>query len=120
MSYPRLMLSTGQIDDLRTVTPLAEFLSNSTDPYIPNPRLNCETDLSNGKDSPKCIVRNKGTDNEPQIIIEGAVHEWDLTGVARKQYNSTFPPRAVKNAQAREVETVVRWLKEWKKEHGGD
>ena len=113
MQYPRLALSVGQLDALRPVTAMAEFVSTAEDdnPYIPNPRLYCK----NGNRGGRC----NGTQNEPQIVIEGALHEWDFSGVAAKDVNSTYPPQAVKDAHRKEVAAVMAWLAEWKKEHAG-
>ena len=113
MEYPKLMLSVGELDNLRPLTPLAEFVSKdgdkNEDPYTENPRLSCQK--GNG------VGRCNGTDGQPQIVIEGALHEWDLSGVAPKDVNATYPPPVVKMAQAREVAAVKGWFEEWKKEH---
>ncbi|EXJ76093.1 uncharacterized protein A1O5_00601 [Cladophialophora psammophila CBS 110553] len=54
LSYPRLALSTGQLDYYRPLTPLAEFLENQS----PNPR-----------------AKSNDTGSDPEIVIEGGCHE---------------------------------------------
>ncbi|ETI23786.1 hypothetical protein G647_05592 [Cladophialophora carrionii CBS 160.54] len=94
LSYPRLAISTGQLDWFRTVGPLAEFLEDGT----PNPRL-----------------KSNGTVSEPQIVIEGAFHLWDFSGVFK---NETIEvPAAVEDAQNRELQAVQAWLREWNQTH---
>jgi hypothetical protein len=95
LSYPRLAISTGQLDWYRTVGPLAEFLEDGT----PNPR-----------------ARKKGTVSEPQIVIQGGYHEWDLPGVFKNE--SIKVPAAVEDAQDRELQAVTAWLREWNQTHG--
>ncbi|SMR42317.1 unnamed protein product [Zymoseptoria tritici ST99CH_1E4] len=54
------------------------------------------------------------TVSQPFIEIEAAVHHWDENGVFPNETTADFPPRAVQDAQAREVETVLEWMSEWK------
>jgi hypothetical protein len=97
MSYPRLAISTGQWDFYRSDTPLA---SDLFDYGVPNPR-----------------VQSQGTKDEPQIIIAKGGHEWDLQGVSPDQLKPGVPPQQVIDAKNREIETVQRWLQEWKQAH---
>lgn len=96
LSYPRLILSTGQIDQWRPATPLAEFLEYN----VPNPR-----------------VKSAGDTSEPQIIIEGGSHEWDLPSVFANLTTASLPPHAVQQAHAREIATFQTWLQEWREAH---
>jgi hypothetical protein len=96
LSYPRLAISTGELDWYRPYTPLAEFLPES---LVPNPRIN-----------------SNGTVSEPQIIIRGEFHESDFYTSANN--GTILPPTAVKKAQSRELQAVQSWLKEWNKTHG--
>ncbi|KIW85338.1 hypothetical protein Z517_00728 [Fonsecaea pedrosoi CBS 271.37] len=95
MSYPRLALSTGQLDYYRPLTPLAEFLEDGK----PNPR-----------------VKDNGTDSNPQIVIEGGYHEWDFPGLLPNETDFHMPA-VVASAQNREIEAVKLWLQEWNQTH---
>lgn len=108
MQFPRLALSVGAMDALRPLTPLAELVSTaeSDRPEIANPRLDCKNRNGMGK----C----NGTESEPQIVIEGALHESDRSGAAPEDVNATYPPQVVKDAHMREAVTVKAWLEEWK------
>ena len=96
LSYPRLAISTGQLDWYRAFGPLAEFLEDGT----PNPR-----------------VKGNGTVDAPQIIIKGGYHEWDFGGLLPNETDYKMPA-AVKDAQSKEVQTVKLWLREWNQTHG--
>lgn len=99
LSYPRLAISTGQLDWFRTVGPLAEYLPGGAGPYDrPNPR-----------------VKSNGTTDQPQIIIQGGYHEWDFPGVFANE--SITVPKVVTDAKSREVEAVKAWLVEWNATH---
>jgi hypothetical protein len=95
LSYPRLTISTGQLDWYRTEGPLAEFLLDGS----PNPRL-----------------KGNGTADSPEIVIQGGYHEWDFPGVFANQ--SIVVPKAVLSAKTTEVQTVKAWLKEWNQTRG--
>lgn len=97
LSYPRLALSTGQLDFYRPLGPLAQFLPNST---TPNPRL-----ASNGSSA------------DPQIVIQGAYHEWDFPGFLPNQTTTFKAPVAVQSAKSLEIEAVKIWLQEWNQSH---
>ena len=99
MSYNRLLLTTGEWDNYRTLTPLAAELQ---DYGVPNPRL-----------------KGNGTKQSPERVIAQGGHEWDLQEVAKSTYNATCPPEQVKSVHALELETVEMWLREWKEAHGG-
>ena len=96
MSYPRLMLSTGQVDQWRPATPLTEFIEYN----VPNPR-----------------VKNVGNISEPQIIIKGGSHEWDLPSVFANLTTASLPPPPVQHAHAREIGIFQTWLQEWREAH---
>ena len=96
LSYPRLAISTGQIDVWRPSTPLAEYVALN----VPNRR-----------------IKSTGNTSEPQIIIQGASHEWDLSGSFPNETNATVPPAVVKLAHQREIDVVKAWLEEWNSEH---
>lgn len=96
LSYHRLAISTGETDIWRGATPLAEFTSFDQ----PNPR-----------------VKNSGTMSEPQIIIEGGSHEWDLPSVFLNETTSKVPPQVVQEAHRREIAIFRYWLEEWKQAH---
>ncbi|KIY00975.1 uncharacterized protein Z520_03641 [Fonsecaea multimorphosa CBS 102226] len=95
MSYPRLALSTGQLDYYRPNTPLAEFLADGK----PNPRLN-----------------SNGTTSDPEIVIKGGFHEWDFPGLLPNETDYKMPA-VVHSAQTREIEAVKLWLQEWNQTH---
>jgi hypothetical protein len=99
LSYPRLALSTGQIDIWRPAGPLAEEIALG----VPNPK-----------------VQNNGTVNEPKIIIQGGGHEWDLAGVFANQTTAKIPPASVKSAHEREIKAVKGWLDEWHIKQGSN
>ncbi|OQV07465.1 hypothetical protein CLAIMM_11892 [Cladophialophora immunda] len=96
MSYPRLALSTGQLDYYRPLTPLAEFLE---DGRTPNPR-----------------TKSNGTSSDPEIVIQGGYHEWDFPGLLPNETDYTMPA-VVHSAQSREVEAVKLWLQAWNQTH---
>ena len=96
LSYPRLMLSTGQKDELRPATPLAEHIAYN----VPNPR-----------------AKSVGTISEPQIVIENGFHEYDLPSVFANQTTASYPPLAVQKAHAREIGIFQTWLQEWHEAH---
>ena len=96
MSYPRLAISTGEWDVYRSIGPLAAEISCG----VPNPRL-----------------QSQGTKDEPQTVITEGGHEWDLQGVLPKEKGPGVPPKQVVTAKNREIETVKRWLEEWKQAH---
>ncbi|KAI1623522.1 serine carboxypeptidase S28-domain-containing protein [Exophiala viscosa] len=98
LSYPRLAISTGQFDFYRPFGPLAEFLPNTT--AKPNPR-----------------IASNGTIAAPQIVIEGAYHEWDFYGFLPNQTTMFKTPVAVQSAKSREIEAVKTWLQEWNQTH---
>jgi hypothetical protein len=96
LSYSRLAISTGQTDVWRGATPLAEYISYDQ----PNPRVN-----SNGNMS------------EPQIIIQGGSHEWDLPSVFPNETTSTVPPPVVQEAHQREIAIFKAGLEGWREAH---
>jgi hypothetical protein len=96
LSYPRLALSTGELDYYRPATPLAETLPNGD----PNPR-----------------IQSNGTAGEPQTVIKGGYHEWDFPGLAPNE-TDYIQPAAAESAQQREIEAVKLWLQEWNQTHG--
>ncbi|KAK4935317.1 hypothetical protein LTR10_023608 [Elasticomyces elasticus] len=98
LSYPRLAISTGQFDFYRPLGPLAEFLPNTT--AVPNPR-----------------IASNGTTAAPQIVIEGAYHEWDFYGFLSNQTTTFKAPVADQSAKSREIEAVKTWLQEWNQTH---
>lgn len=97
MSYNRLLLTTGEYDIYRPITPLA---ANLTDYGVPNPRVN-----------------SNGTADSPQRVISMGGHEWDLQDIPHREYNSTTPPPQVRSVKNLEIETVQRWLQEWHTQH---
>ena len=99
MSYDRLLLTTGEWDNYRPITPLAAQLQ---DYGVPNPRL-----------------KGNGTKQSPERVIAQGGHEWDLQEVAKTMYNATLPPEQVKSVHGLEIETVQMWLSEWKEAQGG-
>ncbi|EXJ66087.1 uncharacterized protein A1O5_10702 [Cladophialophora psammophila CBS 110553] len=107
LSYPRLAISTGQLDYYRALGPLAEFLENGD----PNPRLvqniNDNGDNNNGSSS---------SITTPQIIIEGGFHEWDFPGLFQNE-TAVEMPLAVQRAKTVEVDAVMAWLREWNATH---
>ncbi|KIW27616.1 uncharacterized protein PV07_07341 [Cladophialophora immunda] len=118
LSYPRLALSTGELDFYRGLGPLAEFLENGD----PNPRL-----LVGGSDKQSHDDNNDNSDDgsssslsgdaAPEIVIEGGFHEWDFPGLFPNETDIAMP-QAVKRAKAREVEAVMAWLREWNATRG--
>ncbi|KAL9115347.1 MAG: hypothetical protein Q9227_000668 [Pyrenula ochraceoflavens] len=98
LSFPRLILSAGQVDMYRPFGPLAEEIAYG----VPNPRL-----------------ASNGTADAPEIVIENGVHEWDLYGLFPNETSEGVPPPAVNAAHAAEIEAVKGWLAEWAEEHGG-
>jgi len=96
LSYPRLAISIGQADIWRGATPLAEYISYDQ----PNPR-----------------AKSTGTMSEPQIIIQGGSHEWDLPSVFPNETTSTVPPQVVQEAHQREIAVFKAWLDEWREAH---
>ncbi|KAH0846137.1 hypothetical protein AYO21_09155 [Fonsecaea monophora] len=122
LSYPRLTLSTGELDYYRGLGPLAEFLENGD----PNPRLRgVNNDSYTGGGGDNYDGSNDDGDDEalstdtnaPELVIEGAFHEWDFPGLFPNETTVKMPP-AVKRAKATEIETVMAWLKEWNATRG--
>lgn len=62
--------------------------------------------------------KRESTDEEPFILIEGAVHHWDEYGPKEGATGSWLPPKAVKEAQKEEIRFVKVWLEEWHKVRG--
>ncbi|KAK4495861.1 hypothetical protein PRZ48_013129 [Zasmidium cellare] len=85
VSYERLMLVGGEKDTWRTVTPLISSPTGSS-----------------------------GTPDEPRFVIEGGAHCWDQLGLRQNETSPGFPPEAVQEAQRLQVETIQRWVEEWK------
>ncbi|CAL3970769.1 unnamed protein product [Diplocarpon coronariae] len=65
-------------------------------------------------------VNRTNTAGEPFMLINGAIHAWDLDGVLphrRVDYPPNFlPPIPVRETQYQEVMIVQQWLQEWQLE----
>ena len=57
---------------------------------------------------------SSGTEDEPRFVIEGGAHCWDQLGVRPNETIAGFPPEAVRDAHRLQVETIQRWVEEWK------
>ena len=68
-------------------------------------------------DTPNPRVKGAGTTSEPQIVIQGGSHEWDLPGLFPNETTAKEPPQAVKSAHQREIAIVKEWLEEWNNTH---
>ncbi|KAL9106361.1 MAG: hypothetical protein Q9227_008630 [Pyrenula ochraceoflavens] len=84
ITAPRLAIIGGQTDPWRPATPLADDAPTRT-----------------------------GSETEPVVLIEGAVHHWDENGVFPNETRVGYPPAAVVEAQSREVKAVMDWMVEF-------
>ncbi|KIW98948.1 uncharacterized protein Z519_00611 [Cladophialophora bantiana CBS 173.52] len=90
-----VLSSPGPLDYYRPLTPLEEFLENGR----PNVR-----------------AKSNGTGSEPEIVIDGGYHEWDLPGLLPNETDDKMPA-GVHSAQNREIEAVKLWLQAWNQTH---
>ena len=92
ISYPRLAFLDGEIDPWRGASPHS--------PLAPDGGVRPDTD------------------EEPFVLIEGAVHHWDENGLFPNETTADLPPEPVKEAQAREVDFVKVWMEEFNSKKG--
>lgn len=88
IAYSRLAIIGGEADPWRPVTPLAQQFSPFTN-------------------------RPNNTD-QPLVLISGGVHHWDENGLFPNQTIATLPPAPIVQAQSKEAEIVMAWLKDFK------
>ena len=60
------------------------------------------------------------TTQQPFLLIKDAVHHWDENGLFPNETTPDLPPAPIRDTQAREVEFVQAWLREWRGGRGLD
>jgi hypothetical protein len=83
LSYPRLAIIDGEADPWRAATPHRIGLPDRV-----------------------------STIDEPFLLIKDGVHHWDENGVFQNETKEDFPPRAIMEVQAKEVEFVKAWMEQ--------
>ncbi|KAL8921069.1 MAG: hypothetical protein Q9172_004223 [Xanthocarpia lactea] len=88
IAYPRLAIIDGEEDPWRGASPHSGLAKNGGN--------------------------RTSTDEEPFLLVRGAVHHWDENGLFPNETTTTLPPAPVKEVQAQEIKFVKAWLEEFR------